>query len=412
MEFLRIAYCRVKALFLSETLDRDMDKEMRAHLDLLAEEYERAGMSTEEARRAASRRFGNLLQIKERGRDIRGAGILEDLLRDARYALRNLRRTPAFTTMVVLTLATGIGANTALFSVVDRLLIRPLPYPQGEQLVMVYESLPQLKLEHADVSPANWLDWQRESRSFAALAAWGANAMTLTGEGEPERLNGQSVSAEFLELLGVRPSLGRTFASDDDQPGAHRVVVLSDGFWRHRFGGTSNVIGKTIELDANAYEIVGVMPSGFRFMSPDVDYWVPYALSRTQDWRKTSGRFINVVGRLKPSITQSAAQTELIRIAQQLSATYTFNRDTSVAVVGLREALTGEIKASLVALFAAVGILVLIACFNVASMLLARSAARRQEIAIRASLGASRQAIVRQLLVESMVLAFAGGRRW
>src|SRR2546422_3937079 len=252
-----------------------MEKEMRAHLDLLAEEYERAGMSTEEARRAASWRFGNLLQIKERGRDIRGAGILEDLLRDARCALRNLRRTPAFTTMVVLTLATGIGANTALFSVVDRLLIRPLPYPQGEQLVMVYESLPQLKLEHADVSPANWLDWQRESRSFAALAAWGANAMTLTGEGEPERLNGQSVSAEFLELLGVRPSLGRTFASDDDQPGAHRVVVLSDGVWRHRFGGTSNVIGKTIELDAHAYEIVGVIAAGFPFVSPAVDYWIP-----------------------------------------------------------------------------------------------------------------------------------------
>jgi putative ABC transport system permease protein len=409
VEFLRVAYRRVKALFLGETLDRDMEKEMRGHLDLLAEEYERTGMSPDEARRAASRRFGNLLRIKAHGRDIRGAGILEDLLRDALYAVRNLRRTPAFTAMVVFTLAIVIGTNTALFSVVDRLLIRPLPYPQGEQLVMVYESLPQLKLEHADVSPANWLDWQRESRSFEALAAWGANAMTLTGEGEPERLSGQSVSAEFFELLRVRPSLGRTFASDDDQPGTHRVVVLSDGFWRRRFGGTSNVVGKTIELDANAYEIVGVMPSGFRFVSPNIDYWVPYALSRTQDWRKTSGRFINVVGRLKASITQSAAQTEMIRIAQQLSATYTFNRDTSATVVGLREALTGQVKSSLLALFASVGILVLIGCFNVASMLLVRSAARRQEIAIRASLGAGRGAIVRQLLVESMVLAFAGG---
>jgi putative ABC transport system permease protein len=409
MDFLRVAFRRVKALFSGEILDRDMDKEMRVHLDLLVEEYERAGMSPEEARRAASRRFGNLLRIKERGRDIRGAGILEDILRDALYAVRNLRRTPAFTSTVVLTLAIGIGANTSLFSVIDHLLIRPVPYPQGEQLVMVYESLPQLKLERADVSPANWLSWQRESRSFEALAAWGANGMTLTGEGEPERLNGQSVSAEFFDLLRVRPSLGRTFTSDDDQPSTHRVVVLSDGFWRRRLGGTPNVIGKTIELDANAYEIVGVMPSGFRFVSPDVDYWVPYALDRSRDWRKTGGRFINVVGRLNPSITPSAAQAEMTRIAKQLSDMYTFNRDTSAAVVGLREALTGEVKESLVTLFVAVGILVLIACFNVASMLLARSAARRQEIAIRASLGAGRVAIVRQLLVESLVLAVAGG---
>src|SRR6266850_2150967 len=409
MEFLRAAYRRVKALFLGKALDSDMDREMRAHLDLLVEEYERTGMSPEEARRAASRRFGNLLRIKERGRDIRGAGILEDLLRDARNAMRNLRRTPGFTVTVVLTLAIGIGANTALFSVIDRLLLRPLPYPQGEQLMMVYETLPLLKLEHADVSPANWLDWQRESRSFEALAAWSANAMTLTGEGEPQRLNGQAVSAEFFDLLLVPPSLGRTFTMDDDQPDTHRVVVLSGGFWRRRFGGAPNVIGKTIELDANAYEIVGVMPSGFRLVSPDADYWVPYGLSRTRNWRQTSGRFINVVGRLKPSITQSVAQAEMAGIARQLSAAYTFNRDTSVSVVGLREALTGEVKASLLTLFAAVGILVLIACFNVASMLLARSAARRQDFAIRASLGAGRGAIVRQLLVESMVLAFAGG---
>ncbi|HYR43969.1 MAG TPA: ABC transporter permease [Terriglobia bacterium] len=409
MEFLRAAYRRVKALFLGKALDSDMDREMRAHLDLLVEEYERTGMSPEEARRAASRRFGNLLRIKERGRDIRGAGILEDLLRDARNAMRNLRRTPGFTVTVVLTLAIGIGANTALFSVIDRLLLRPLPYPQGEQLMMVYETLPLLKLEHADVSPANWLDWQRESRSFEALAAWSANAMTLTGEGEPQRLNGQAVSAEFFDLLRVPPSLGRTFTMDDDQPDTHRVVVLSGGFWRRRFGGAPNVIGKTIELDANAYEIVGVMPSGFRLVSPDADYWVPYGLSRTRNWRQTSGRFINVVGRLKPSITQSVAQAEMAGIARQLSAAYTFNRDTSVSVVGLREALTGEVKASLLTLFAAVGILVLIACFNVASMLLARSAARRQDFAIRASLGAGRGAIVRQLLVESMVLAFAGG---
>jgi putative ABC transport system permease protein len=323
--------------------------------------------------------------------------------------MRNLRRTPGFTVTVVLTLAIGIGANTALFSVIDRLLLRPLPYPQSEQLMMVYESLPLLKLDRAPVSPANWLDWQRESRSFEALAAWSANGMTLTGAGEPERLNGQNVSAEFFDLLRVRPSLGRTFTMDDDQPRAHRVVVVSDGFWRRRFGENPNIIGKTIELDANDYEIVGVMPTGFRFVSPDIDYWAPYGLSRAQDWRRNGGRFINVVGRLKPSITQSVAKAEMAGIASQLSATYTFNRGTSVTVVPLREALTGEVKASLLMLFAAVGILVLISCFNVASMLLARSAARRQEIAIRASLGAGRGAIVRQLLVESMVLALAGG---
>lgn len=409
MEFLRIACRRIKALFKSKTIENDMDREMRAHLDLLVEEYEHTGMSPEEARLAASRRFGNLCRIKEHGRQIRGAGILEDLLRDTRYGVRNLCRTPGFTVTVVLTLAIGIGANTALFSVIDRLLLRPLPYPQSEQIMMVYESLPLLKLDRAVASPANWLDWQRESRSFEVLAAWRANGMTLTGAGEPERLTGQNVSAEFFDLLRVQPAQGRTFTMDDDQPGAHRVVVLSDAFWRRRFGGDPNVIGRMIELDANSYEIVGVMPPGFRFVAPDIDYWAPYGLNRTQDWRRNGGRFINVVGRLKPSVTQPAAQAEMAGIAKQLSAAYTFNRDTSVAVVPLREALTGEVKGSLLMLFAAVGILVLIACFNVAGMLLARSAARRQEMGIRASLGAGRGAIVRQLLVESMVLALAGG---
>src|SRR5262245_33582575 len=232
---------------------------------MLTEEYEQAGMSPEEARRAAAVRFGNLVLIKERGRDVKGAGILDEMLRNAWYALRNLRRTPAFTATVVLTLAIGIGANTALFSIIDSVLLRPLPYPNGKQLMMVYESMPRLNTDRNVVSPANWLDWQRANQSFESLAAWNVGAMTFTGGTEPERLNCQLVSSEFLPTLRVAPQLGRIFTSDDDQPGANRVVILSHRLWQRLFGGDQSALGRMMELDDAKYEIIGVMPSGFRF---------------------------------------------------------------------------------------------------------------------------------------------------
>ena len=333
---------------------------------------------------------------------------LEDVLRDIRHAARGLARTPGFAIAVVLTLALGIGGDTAIFSVVDQVLLRPLPYPNGDDLVTIYEAGRVLP-GHFSVSPANWLDWQRQSRTFSGFAAWRTAAFTLTGVGEPVRLNGQLVSAEFFPLLGVSPLLGRTISAQDDRPKAPSVAILSYELWQRRFAGDPTTIGRTVQLNDRPVEIVGIMPAGFRFIYPDNDVWLAAQFDRNENWRETSGRFIRVVGRIKRGTTLAAARGEMQTIAERLAATYAFNKNTTVDVVPLREELTGQVQSSIVVLYAAVAVLLLIACVNVANLLVARSASRRRELAIRTSLGAGRLAIVRQLLVESSLLAIAGG---
>src|SRR5262245_61926390 len=250
-----------------------------------------------------------------------------NLVRDLRLALRALAKTPTFTATVVLTLALGIGFNTAIFSIVDRLLLRPLPYPNGEAVVLLHETRPTAP--HMDVSPANWLDWQRDSASFDGLAAWtDRNPVTLTGAGEPEQLAGDNVSYEFFRVLGVAPLLGRVFTADDDRQGEPSRAVLSYGLWQRRFGGDPDIVGRTIMINETATEVIGVMPRTFRFLSPSTEIWRPFALDRALDWRGVTGRFLPyVVGRLKPSVTPEAAQTELATIAARLSDLHVFNRD-------------------------------------------------------------------------------------
>ena len=338
---------------------------------------------------------------------------LEDLIRDITHTVRGFRRTPGFALAVVLTLALGVGGNTAIFSVVDQVLLRPLPYPEGEQLVRVYESRlnapnPNARFSNG-VSPANWLDWQARSQTLSSMGVWFNMARTLTGEGEPERLNGQYVSWEFFPTLGVKPLLGRTLTSDDDRPNAPQVAVLSHGLWQRRFGGNANVVGRIIQLDDTPVTIVGVMPPGFRFIQQDIDFWAAFGLDRNLPWREMAGRFTDVVARIAPGATFVSAEAEMRTIAGALAATHPFNKDHSVVLVPLREELTGRVQRSLVVLYAAVGVLLAIACVNVANLLLARSAARRREIAIRTALGAGRLPIVRQFLVESLILAIGGG---
>jgi putative ABC transport system permease protein len=386
-----------------------MEREMAFHIDSLARDYARDGLSDVDAQRAARRQFGNLTRLKERGHDERTMRLAEDVIRDVRHGARGLWRSPGFSVAVILTLALGIGGNTAVFSVVDQLLLRPLPYPHGDQLVMIEESTGGPN-SRADVSPANWLDWQRESRTFRLFAAWQLRAFTLTGAGEPRRLIAQVVSSEFFPLLGVAPLLGRTISDDDDRPNSPRVAVISYRAWQNQLGGDRRAIGSTVQLDDRPYEIVGVMPASFRFVREDVDLWTPFQLDRNRPWRETTdGRFIEVVGRLAEGATIGTARSEMEGIARRLAAMYAFNKNTSVTVTPLREVLTGQVRTSVLVLFAGVGVLLAIACFNVANMLLARSASRQREIAIRASLGAGRGAIARSVLVESLLLAGAGG---
>jgi predicted permease len=329
--------------------------------------------------------------------------------RDFRHAARSLRRSPGFSLAVILTLALGIGGNTAVFSVVDQLLLRPLPYPNGDQLVMVEESVGGGS-SRADVNPGNWRDWQRESRTFRGFAAWALAQFTLTGVGEPRNLNAQLVSWEFFPVLGVSPLLGRAISAEDDRPNAPRVAVLSYRAWQEQFGGDRGAIGRIVQLNSSPFEIVGVMPAGFRFVQQDTDVWTAWQIDRNRSWREpTDGRILHIVGRVTAGTTIDEARTEMAAIARGLAARYTFNRNTSVVVTPLREVLTGQVRTSVLVLFAGVGVLLAIACFNVASMLLARSASRHREIAIRASLGAGRWAIARALLVESLLLAVAGG---
>ena len=399
---------KIRWPFISQERDQDMSDEMAFHIESTTRELVRDGMGEADARLEARRRFGSVLKQKEAGHEVRVGRFFEDVLRDVRHMGRGLRRSPGFTLAVVLTLALGIGANTAIFSVVDQLLLRPLPYPEGENLVMVYEA--RDSNSYNSVSPATWLDWQRDNRTLERVAAWAAGrSAILTGVGDATRLSLQAVSSEFFPVLRVEPILGRTINEDDDRPNAPDVAVISHRLWQTRFGGDRNIVGRFIDLNDTPAQVVGVMPPQFRFIYHDNDAWVALKLDRNAPWRESGGRFINAVARVKAGTSIETARADMDQVASRLASTYEFNRNRTARLVPLREELTGKVHDSLILLYIAVGVLLAIACFNIANLLIARAASRRQEIAIRTSLGAARGALVRQLLVESMLLAFAGG---
>ena len=334
--------------------------------------------------------------------------MFDALRQDLRHAIRGLRRTPGFTLIVALTLALGIGTNTAIFSVVDQLLLRPLPYPDGDQIVRVHEAN-MARGGHADVNPGNWLDWQRQSQTLGALAAWDPAAATLTGVAEPERLQSLLVSHEFFPLLGVSPLLGRTISPADDRPDAPRVMVMSYGLWQRRFNGDPAVIGRVVRMNEEPTEVIGVMPQGFRFIFPETDFWTAFRLDRDAEWRDIAGRFMSVVARMKPGVTLADAEGEMVAIATGLQQVHPRQQNMSVDLVRLREEIVGEVQGALLVLYGAVVLLLAIACLNVANLLIARARARSREIAVRASIGAGHLALIRQFLVESVLLAAAGG---
>jgi predicted permease len=399
---------KIRWPFFSQKRDDEMSDEMAFHIEAKTHELMSGGMSETDARLEARRQFGNVLRQKEAGHEIRAGHFFENVLRDARHMGRGLRRSQGFTIAVVLTLALGIGANTAIFSIVDQLLLRPLPYPDGDNLVTVYEA--RSSNSHNSVSPATWLDWQRDNRTLERVAAWMAGrSAILTGVGEATQLSLQAVSSEFFPVLRVEPILGRTLNEDDDRPNAPDVVVISHRLWQTRFAGDRNIVGRFIELNDTPTQIVGVMPPQFRFVYHDNDAWVALKLDRNAPWRERGGRFINVVARVKTGTGMETARADMDQVASRLASTYEFNKNGTARLVPLREELTGKVADSIIVLYIAVGVLLAIACFNIANLLIARAASRRQEIAIRTSLGAARSALVRQLLVESLLLALVGG---
>jgi putative ABC transport system permease protein len=334
---------------------------------------------------------------------------VDNLINDIRFGVRSLMKRRASTVVALIALALGIGINTALFSVVDAVLLRPLPVRDPGSVVSVWEHGLGFRAERNELAPANFIDIQKRTQTFEQIGAFGNTSFNLSADGEPERLEGQQVSANVLSLLGVQPVLGRTFLSGEDQPGNHRVVVLSNALWERRFQKNQEIVGRPITLDGQSFTVVGVMPKGFFFADRETQLWTPLAMEADQ----ASGRgdhYLRAVGRLKPGITQQQANHDLATIAAQLEKEYPrTNEGLGFIVTSLRDDYVGDIRKPLLLMLAAVGVVLLIACANVANLLLAQTAARRREISIRAALGAKRWTIVRQFLVESLLLALIGG---
>jgi putative ABC transport system permease protein len=400
---------RLRALFLRGRVERELDGELRFHLERQIEANVEMGMSRDEARTAALRSFGGVEQTKEACRDERGVRFIEDLGNDLLYGIRMLKNSPGFTAVAVLTLALGIGANTAVFSVVDGVLLRRLPFPDSERIVTLWNTCPRLGDEREEVSPPDFCDWREQNRSFDQLAAYERFFYSLAGDPAPVRLHAARVSGDFFAAMGLSPLLGRPLLPADDHEGAHHVVVLSHRLWASRFGADPSVVGRRVTLTGIPYTVVGVMPAGFEF--PDgAELWSPMAYEPPFEPSLRRSTWLRTVARLKPGVTPAQAQADMSSVAQRLEERYPdTNEGRSVLVVSLHETTVGNIRPALLILLGAVGFVLLIACANLVNLLLSRGAGRRHEIALRAAMGAGRPRLIRQLVTESLLLGVVGG---
>ena len=420
MRFLRRFLTRLSHFATRQSADQRLQEEMAGHLAFQTEENLRAGMPPTEARRQAAIKFGAAQAVRERHHDEQSLPFIENLLFDLRYAVRMLLRSPGFSFIVIATMALGVGATTAIYSVIDATLLHPLPYPNPGELIHLEDDLPGIGAQDVGTSIPEW--WDLESSGIfqsVAVAGHGAD-VNLTGGAQPERLGFKAVTPNYFTVLGVSAQLGRTFDPHDATPGYNLEVVLSDGLWRKEFGGDPRIIGRTLRLDNDDYHVVGVMPRGFRDQGStsneqNVDLWLGAGYSglpfpppqRALRLRRA------VIARLKPGLSVTVAQARLdalvASLKKQYPAEYPPQAAWTVRLIPMSESVVGGFSHSLILLFGAVGLVLLIGCVNVANLLLARASGRSREIAVRQALGAQRTRLIRQLLTETVLLFLLGG---
>jgi predicted permease len=419
MNALRVLASRLLGLFRKRRLDQALDAELRAHLQLLTDENIRRGMNPEEALFKARRELGGVEQIKETYRDQQSLPLVESLAQDLCYAIRMVRRNPGFTAVAVLTLALGIGANAAVFSLVDAVLLRPLPYRDPDRLLLLSETLPKQGQDELGVSAAEYFDYRDTNQVFSEVAAYQSAGFNLTGGATPLRVNAASLSASAFPLLGVNPILGRTFSEDENRAGAAGVVLLSSALWKNHYGADQHIVGKVIQLDEKPYTVIGVMPAWFKFpfdgspISESADLWVPESFSQDRLKDRTNEFGVGFIGRLKPGFTTGQAQADVEGIAANFMRQYPESYPGTVRVAPrvfeLSMHSVAKVRPLIFLLQGSVLCVLLIACANVASLLLVKAGHRQKEMAVRSAIGADNARLLRQCFVESFLLSILGG---
>jgi putative ABC transport system permease protein len=408
MSWLRILAARLKGAWHQPGVERELGEELRAHLEMLAEENMRRGMPAEEARRQAQLELGNLSRIREDYRGQAGVPFLEVLAQDIRYGVRMLRKSPVFGAVAIITLALGIGANAAIFSVVNGVLLRPLPYDDPGRLLYVFSHNPDRGMPDTVTSPPDFRTLRERNHTLVNLSALYTASFNMTGVSQPERVPAEFVSAEYFTTLGVKPMIGRGFLPNEEKWGEHHVVIVSNEFWRSHLNADPSINGRTLSLHGETYNVVGVMPASF-YTPNDVQLWVPMAWKPKDVMDSHSNYFLTMVGRLRPGVTEQQALADLNAVMLAIAQQFPENKGIGADVQPMRDTWVGDVRPALIVLLAAVGFVLLIACVNVANLMLARSSGRQKEIAIRSALGAGRSRLFRQFITESVLLSLIGG---